>query len=50
MSNKYWLKRLEALIAKHCLADVNADFQYLSTEEAWLIYLNLLKIEGGSHG
>jgi hypothetical protein len=50
MPNTYWLKRLEMLMAKHCYADAYADFQYLSIEEAWIIYLHLLKNEGGSHG
>jgi hypothetical protein len=50
MQNTYWLTRLETLMAKHCLADACADFQYLSLEEAWLTYLHLSRIEGGSHG
>ena len=50
MPNTYWVKRLETLMAKHCLADASADFQYLSLEEAWLTYLHLSRIEGGSHG
>lgn len=49
MSNIYWLKRLEVLMAKHCLADANADFHYLSLEESWITYLNLVKLEGGSY-
>ena len=46
MPNAYWFKRLETLMAKHCLADASADFQYLSLEEAWLTYLHLSRIEG----
>ncbi len=46
MPNTYWFKRLETLMAKHCLADASADFQYLSLEEAWLTYLHLSRIEG----
>ena len=50
MQNTYWLKRLETLTARHCLADLSSDFQYLSLEEAWLTYLHLSRIEGGSYG
>ena len=50
MPNTYWSKRLEALMAKHCLADTVADIQYLSLEEAWHTYLHLSRIEGESHG
>jgi hypothetical protein len=50
MPNTFWVKRLEALMAKHCFADTCADFQYLSLEEAWLTYLHLLKLEELGHG
>jgi hypothetical protein len=50
MQNTYWLKRLETLTARHCLADTVADIQYLSLEEAWHTYLHLSRIEGESHG
>ena len=40
-----WLKSLETLLHKHAYLDVMSDIHSLNLDEAWSLYIYLLKME-----